>query len=228
MTLRLWETILSSLMNLNSKHHVWRKPALLITCREPDDPTVAVRISGCLADISAWMKEHHLQINLAKTELLVFSATPTLQHDFTIQINSSTTTPSSSVRNLGVIFDDQLTFKDHIAKSSRRLRSASKQRLMVTSQRGTKSHSRMFSFTVPGWWNEHPTPIRNAEFLKVTPENSSLPYSLDFCFFFIKNKKKSPLLSFLNLSLSSLFLLWTMPEMLYYNYKHFLWLFASL
>ncbi len=43
-------------------------------------------ISGCLADISAWMKEHHLQFNLAKTELLVFPANPTLQHDFTIQL----------------------------------------------------------------------------------------------------------------------------------------------
>ncbi len=61
------------------------------------------------------MKEHHLQLNLAKTELLVFPATPTLQHDFTIQLGSSTITPSTSVRNLGVIFDDQLTFKDHIA-----------------------------------------------------------------------------------------------------------------
>ncbi len=82
----------------------------------PDDPTVAARISGCLADISARMKEHHLQLNLAKTELLVFPATPTLQHDFTIQLGSSTITPSCSVRNLGVIFNDQLTFKEHIAK----------------------------------------------------------------------------------------------------------------
>ncbi len=48
---------------------------------QPDDPTVA-------AQISAWMKEHHLQLNLAKTELLVFPATPTLQHDFTIQLGS--------------------------------------------------------------------------------------------------------------------------------------------
>ncbi|KAI2650044.1 Protein phosphatase 2C 1 [Labeo rohita] len=40
---------------------------------------------GCLADILAWMKEHCLQLNLAKTELLVFPATPTLHHDFTIQ-----------------------------------------------------------------------------------------------------------------------------------------------
>ncbi len=62
----------------------------------PDDPTVAARISGCLADISAWMKEHHLQLNLAKTELLVFPASTTLQHDFTIQLGSSTITPSTS------------------------------------------------------------------------------------------------------------------------------------
>ncbi len=89
-----------------------------------DDPMLSARISGCLADISAWMKEHHLQLNLAKTELLVFAATPTLQHDFTIQLGSSTITPSSLVRNLGVIFDDQLTFKDHIAKTARSCRFA--------------------------------------------------------------------------------------------------------
>ncbi len=85
---------------------------------------VAARISGCLAEISAWMKEHHLQLNLAKTELLVFPATPTLQHGFTIQLGSSTITPSCSVRNLGVIFKDQLSFKDHIAKTSRSCRFA--------------------------------------------------------------------------------------------------------
>ncbi len=70
------------------------------------------------------MKEHHLQLNLAKTELLVLPATTTLHHDFTIQIGSSTITPSSSVRNLGVIFNDQLTFKDHIAKTARSCRFA--------------------------------------------------------------------------------------------------------
>ncbi len=228
--------------------------------------------------------EHHLQLNLAKTELLVFPATPTLQHDFTIQLGSSTITPSASVRNLGVIFDDQLTFKEHIAKTarscrfalhnirkirpfltehaaqllvqalvisrldycnnllaglpsntikplqmiqnaaarlvfnepkrahvtplfvslhwlpvaariqfktlmlayrttgsaptyfhsllqiyipSRSLRSASERRLVVPSQRGSKSLSRTFSFTVPGRWNDLPTPIRNAGSLSI-------------------------------------------------------------
>ncbi len=45
---------------------------------------------------------------------------------------------------------------------SRSLRSASERRLVVPSQRGSKSLSRTFSFTVHGWWNDLPTPIRNA------------------------------------------------------------------
>ncbi len=56
--------------------------------------------------------------------VLVFPAAPTLQHDFTIQLGSSTITPSALVRKLGVIFDDQLTFKEHIAKIARSCRFA--------------------------------------------------------------------------------------------------------
>ncbi len=70
------------------------------------------------------MKKHHLQLNLAKTELLVFPATLTLQHDFTIQLGSSTITPLTSVRNIGIIFDDQLTFKEQIAKTAQSCRFA--------------------------------------------------------------------------------------------------------
>ncbi|KAI2661089.1 putative RNA-directed DNA polymerase from transposon BS [Labeo rohita] len=262
-------------------YHCYADDTHLYLSFQPDDPMVAARISGCLADISEWMKEHHLQLNLAKTELLVFPATPTLQHDFTIHLGTLTITPSSSARNLGVIFDDQLTFKDHIATTarscrfalhnirkirpflteqatlvqalvisrldycnallaglpsctikplqmiqnaaarlvfnepkrahvaplfitlhwlpivarikfktlilayrtatgsasaylhsllpiyppSRTLRSASERRLIVPSQRGTKSLSRTFPYTVPGWWNDLPTAIRNANSL---------------------------------------------------------------
>ncbi len=41
-----------------------------------------------------------------------------------IQLGSSTITPSASVRNLGVIFDNQLIFKEHIAKTARSCRFA--------------------------------------------------------------------------------------------------------
>ncbi len=124
----LFSTYTTSLAPIIQTHgfsfHCYSDDTQLYLSFRPDDPTVAARISSCLADISAWMKEHHLQLNLAKTELLVFHATPTLQHDFTIQLGSSTITPSSSVRNLGVLFDDQLTFIDHIAKTARSCRFA--------------------------------------------------------------------------------------------------------
>ncbi len=50
---------------------------------------------------------------------------------------------------------------------SRCLRSASERCLVVPSQRGSKSLSRTFLFTVPGWWNDLPTPIRNAGSLSI-------------------------------------------------------------
>ncbi|KAI2644586.1 hypothetical protein H4Q32_029594 [Labeo rohita] len=91
-------------------YHCYADDTQLYLSFQPDDPTVATRISGCLVDISAWMKEHHLQLNLAKTELLVFPATPTLQHDFTIHLGSSTITPSSSARNLGALVISRLDY----------------------------------------------------------------------------------------------------------------------
>lgn len=37
----------------------------------PDDPTISAHVSVYLSDLSAWMEEHHLQLNLSKAEVLV-------------------------------------------------------------------------------------------------------------------------------------------------------------
>ncbi|XDV50661.1 hypothetical protein PO909_019679 [Leuciscus waleckii] len=281
-------------------YHCYADDTQLFLSFQPDDPTVAARVSSCLADISTWMKEHHLQLNLAKTELLVLPANPSLQHDFTIQLESSLITPSRSVRNLGVTFDDQLTFTDHISKTARscrfalhnirkirpfltehatqlivqalvisrldycnallaglpacatkplqmtqnaaarlvfnepkrahvtplftslhwlplaarikfkaltlayrtitgsapsyfhsllrvyiptrHLRSVNERRLVVPSQKATKSLSRTFSFTVPCWWNALPTLIRNAESLTTFKKQLKTNLFQVFCF----------------------------------------------
>ncbi len=85
---------------------------------------------------------------------------------------------------------------------SRSLRATSEQRLVVPSQRGTKSLSRTFSFTVPGWWNELLTPIRNAESLTIFKQHLKTHLFRLLLLHNKKNKKHLCSLSF-SLSLSS-------------------------
>ncbi len=70
------------------------------------------------------MKDHHLQLNLAQTELLVVSANPSFHHNFTFQLGSSTITPSKTARNLGVVIDNKLNCSDHITKTAQSCRFA--------------------------------------------------------------------------------------------------------
>ncbi len=51
-------------------------------------------------------------------ELLVVPSNPSFHHNFTIQLGTSTITPSKTAINLGVMIDDQLTFSDHITKTA--------------------------------------------------------------------------------------------------------------
>ncbi len=90
----------------------------------PNHKQTAARMSACLTDISCWMKHHHLQLNLAMAELLVVPANPSFNHNCTIQLGTSTITPSKTARNLGFVNDDQLTFSDHITKTARSCRFA--------------------------------------------------------------------------------------------------------
>ncbi len=91
----------SVIQNHGFSYHCYADDTQLYFSFQPDDPTVTARIAACLSDISSWMMDQHLQLNLAKTELLVVSANPSLHHNFSIQLGSSTITPSRTARNLG-------------------------------------------------------------------------------------------------------------------------------
>ncbi|XP_066530386.1 uncharacterized protein [Hoplias malabaricus] len=68
------------------------------------------------------MKEHHLQLNLSKTELLVLPGKQAILHNISIKLESLSVAPTKVVRNLGVMVDDQLTFADHVTAVARSCR----------------------------------------------------------------------------------------------------------
>ncbi len=101
----------------------------------------------------------------------------------------------------------------------RSLRSASEHCLVVPSQRGSKSLSRTFSFTVPGRWNDLHIPSGMLDPCQFSSNNWKL-ISFNSTWLHKKKKKKKSfhffkififLLSF-SPSLASLYFIWTMPE----------------
>ena len=79
-------------------------------------------MQNTISNISSWMASNFLSLNPAKTEFLLIGLPAQLSkiHNPTLTISSNTTIqPVSSARNLGIIFDSNLSFSDHISYISK-------------------------------------------------------------------------------------------------------------
>ena len=84
-------------------------------CKDPLESLT--RLNMCISDIRVWMIKNKLKINDSKTEFIIFLS-PLLKqnlNDLSVSVGDMQVSPSSKVRDLGVVFDQYLTFHDHIS-----------------------------------------------------------------------------------------------------------------
>ena len=64
-----------------------------------------------------WMIKNKLKINDSKSEFIIFRSPLLKQNlsDLSVSVGDLQVSPSSKVRDLGVVFDQYLTFHDHIS-----------------------------------------------------------------------------------------------------------------
>ena len=75
-------------------------------------------LSDCLTDISLWMKSSKHKLNSDKTEFIIIGTKQQrhkLCNHFPVKLLDNDISPSDSVRNLGVVFDSDLSFHKHVS-----------------------------------------------------------------------------------------------------------------
>lgn len=88
----------------------------VISSIKPDAQNQFNSLDSCLSDIQAWMRDNYLMLNPDKTEIIILGHK---RHRDALSLHSlplmgQTIIPAASVKNLGVIIDQDLSFKPHI------------------------------------------------------------------------------------------------------------------
>ena len=78
-------------------------------------------VESCLAAVKGWMAQNFLQLNTGKTELIVIGSKRDREEfeDVSLWLDGFAIPQSASVKNLGVLFDPQLCFDQHIRSITR-------------------------------------------------------------------------------------------------------------
>ena len=103
------------------RHHSYADDVQMYGGAKPVNiSTVWDELQRCAADVKAWCSSRGLQLNAAKTELMWFGTAGNLKKisdEITdVKILGHPIAPASDVRNLGVLFDSTLEFRNHVAK----------------------------------------------------------------------------------------------------------------
>ena len=120
----LYTTPLSTVIsNSSANHHLYADDTqLFLSFSASDFSHNITHLERTISNISNWMSANFLSLNPSKTEFLIFGLPQQLSklNSPTIHLpNNVTLSPVDCARNLGVIFDKNLTFAKHISSVSK-------------------------------------------------------------------------------------------------------------
>ena len=119
----LYTTPLSKIISLHPhiKFHFYADDTqLYIHLSHKNAHSALAKLNACLHDVQEWMSLSKLKLNPEKTEFIVFGSKAQRQKissHFPVSILGSLLHPVDSVRNLGVWFDADFSFSEHIKRT---------------------------------------------------------------------------------------------------------------
>ena len=119
----LYTTPLSKIIHLHPhiKFHFYADDTqLYIHLSHKNASAAFAKLNACLHDVQRWMSCSKLKLNPEKTEFIVFGSKAQrrkISSHFPVSILGSLLHPVDSVRNLGVWFDAEFSFSEHVKRT---------------------------------------------------------------------------------------------------------------
>ena len=94
---------------------------VLITGKKSDLPALISRMENVLGSLDLWFRANALKVNATKTQLIVFGNHQNLRKlpNFQVAFRDQALAPCTEVKNLGVTFDQTLSWDAHVSHVSR-------------------------------------------------------------------------------------------------------------
>ena len=121
----LYTNPISSIIQSHSSinYHFYADDTQLYITLSPENFSHSIqKLKNCLNDIQNFMFANKLKLNPDKSEFILIGSRKNRNQLFPINILGNQVLPAQSVRNLGVVFDSNFTFSNHVSQVTKSTR----------------------------------------------------------------------------------------------------------